>query len=282
MFERLKKKWNVGWWQFVLIFTTFALGGSLCARVGNWLLSFLLTEKSVLYWIIYVPLITFLWPLCVLLISIPLGQYRFFSNYLNRIWKKMTGKTNPKRIAIFASGKGSNAEVIIHHFKNHPFIRIALIVSNKPDAGVLHIAAANHIPTLLVEKDDFFKGNAYVEDLKNEQIDFIVLAGFLWKVPTALIKAYPQQIINIHPALLPKYGGKGMYGHFVHESVINNKEKESGISIHYVDEVYDHGEIVFQATCEVKENDTTETLADRIHKLEHEHYAKVIEKMIVS
>jgi formyltetrahydrofolate-dependent phosphoribosylglycinamide formyltransferase len=282
MFERLKKKWNVGWWQFVLIFTTFALGGSLCARVGNWLLSFLLTEKSVLYWIIYVPLITFLWPLCVLLISIPLGQYRFFSNYLNRIWKKMTGKTNPKRIAIFASGKGSNAEVIIHHFKNHPFIRIALIVSNKPDAGVLHIAAANHIPTLLVEKDDFFKGNAYVEDLKNEQIDFIVLAGFLWKVPTALIKAYPQQIINIHPALLPKYGGKGMYGHFVHEAVINNKEKESGISIHYVDEVYDHGEIIFQATCEVKENDTAKTLAGRIHDLEHEHYAKVIEKTLVS
>jgi formyltetrahydrofolate-dependent phosphoribosylglycinamide formyltransferase len=282
MFERLKKKWNVGWWQFVLIFTTFALGGSLCARVGNWLLSFLLTEKSVLYWIIYVPLITFLWPLCVLLISIPLGQYRFFSNYLNRIWKKMTGKTNPKRIAVFASGKGSNAEVIIHHFKNHPFIRIALIVSNKPDAGVLHIAAANHIPTLLVEKDDFFKGNAYVEDLKNEQIDFIVLAGFLWKVPTALIKAYPQQIINIHPALLPKYGGKGMYGHFVHEAVINNKEKESGISIHYVDEVYDHGEIIFQATCEVKENDTAKTLAGRIHDLEHEHYAKVIEKTLVS
>jgi len=282
MFGRLKKKWNVGWWQFVLIFTTFALGGSLCARVGNWLLSFLLTEKSVLYWIIYVPLITVLWPLCVLLISIPLGQYRFFSNYLKRIWEKITGKTNAKRIAIFASGKGSNAEAIIHHFKNHPFIRIALIISNKPDAGVLHIAAANHIPTLIIEKDDFFKGNAYVEDLKNEQIDFIVLAGFLWKVPTALIKAYPQQIINIHPALLPKYGGKGMYGHFVHDAVINNKEKESGISIHYVDEVYDHGEIIFQATCEVKENDTVDTLADRIHKLEHEHYAKVIEKTLVS
>lgn len=282
MFERLKKKWNVGWWQFVLIFATFALGGSLCARVGNWLLSFLLTEKSVLYWIVYVPLVTVLWPICVLLISIPLGQYRFFSNYLKRIWEKMTGKIKFKRIAIFASGKGSNAEVIIHHFKNHPLIRIALIVSNKPDAGVLHIAAANHIPTLIIEKEDFFKGNAYVEDLKNEQIDFIVLAGFLWKIPTALIKAYPQQIINIHPALLPKYGGKGMYGHFVHEAVINNKEKESGISIHYVDEVYDHGEIVFQARCEVKENDTAETLAGCIHKLEHEHYAKVIEKILVS
>jgi phosphoribosylglycinamide formyltransferase-1 len=120
-----------------------------------------------------------------------------------------------------------------------------------------------------------------VDELKTRQVNFIVLAGFLWKIPLALIKAFSKHIINIHPALLPNYGGKGMYGRFVHEAVISNKEKESGISIHYVDELYDHGEIIFQAKCEVKADDTPETLARRIHELEHEHYARVIEKLLL-
>ncbi len=134
---------------------------------------------------------------------------------------------------------------------------------------------------MLLEKEQFFRGNAYVDELKAHQVDFIVLAGFLWKIPVALIKAFPKHIINIHPALLPNYGGKGMYGRFVHAAVISNKEKESGISIHYVDELYDHGEIIFQAKCEVKDDDTPETLARRIHELEHEHYAAVIEKLLL-
>lgn len=183
-------------------------------------------------------------------------------------------------IAIFASGAGSNARKIIEHFSQHPKIRVDLIVCNKPQAGVLNIADEHGIPTLLLDKEQFFRGNAYVDEFKVDDIEFIVLAGFLWKVPDALIHAYPGKIVNIHPALLPKYGGKGMYGNFVHEAVIANKEKESGISIHLVDEVYDHGKIIFQTKCEVKEDDTPDTLAARIHELEHKHYAKVIEQLL--
>lgn len=185
-----------------------------------------------------------------------------------------------KKIAIFASGAGSNAEKIIEFFRNSAIIKVALIVSNKPDAGVLKIAAAHHIPTLLLEKEKLFRGNCYVDELKAWGIDFIVLAGFLWKLPAALIQVYREKIINIHPALLPKYGGKGFYGRYVHEAVLTNKESESGISIHYVDEVYDHGKIIFQAKCPVKENDTPDSLAERIHSLEHQHYPQVIEKII--
>jgi phosphoribosylglycinamide formyltransferase-1 len=184
------------------------------------------------------------------------------------------------RIAIFASGAGSNARKIIEHFSQHPKIRIELIVCNKPQAGVLNIADEHGIPTLILDKEQFFRGNAYVDEFKADDIDFIVLAGFLWKVPNALIHAYPEKIVNIHPALLPKYGGKGMYGNFVHEAVIANKETESGISIHVVDEVYDHGKIVFQAKCEVRTDDTPESLAARIHELEHKHYARVIEELL--
>lgn len=280
MFVRLKKKWNVSWLQFTLIFTTFALGGSMCARLGSGLLHLLLDDKNWLYWLLYVPLITLLWPVCVLLISIPLGQFRFFRNYLSRMWKKISGKSLVTRIAIFASGKGSNTEAIIRYFKGHRFIQIGLIVSNKADAGVLLIAAQHHIPTLIIEKEAFFRGNAYVEELKAENIDFIVLAGFLWKIPPRLIAAYPRRIINIHPALLPKYGGKGMYGQHVHRSVLAAGEQESGITIHYVDELYDHGETIFQARCEVKPDDTPETLAARIHQLEHTHYPQQIEKLL--
>ncbi len=224
-----------------------------------------------------------------------------------------------KKIAVFASGAGSNAEKIIERFTSPPTplhgvergektsppelrsqpssnsvalhgvergelktadIQIALIVCNRPDAGVLKIAAANKIPALIIEKERFFRGDAYIKDLKENGIDFIVLAGFLWKIPVVLIKAFAGHIINIHPALLPKYGGKGMYGHFVHEAVIKNHEKESGITIHFVDEVYDHGKIIFQATCPVMENDTASQLAQRIAVLEHQHYPTVIEQVI--
>ena len=203
-----------------------------------------------------------------------------------KIWGRMTGKETKRQgdkmitIAIFASGAGSNAAKIIEEFKNHPTSRIALIVCNKPGAGVLQIAANNNIPVLLIEKEQFFKGNAYVDELNNHGISFIILAGFLWKIPVKLIKAYPNNIINIHPALLPSYGGKGMYGAFVHEAVIAKKEKESGISIHYVDELYDHGNIIFQAKCTVNADDTADSLAQKIHALEHEHYPKVIAQVL--
>ena len=185
-----------------------------------------------------------------------------------------------KHIAIFASGAGSNAARIIDHFRHSSSIKISLIVCNKPGAGVLNIAEKEQIPSLLIEKEKFFRGNAYVDELKEKDIDFIVLAGFLWKVPSALIKAYRDRIINIHPALLPKYGGKGMYGRLVHEAVILAKESETGITIHYVDELYDHGQIIFQASCPVDPTDTPETVAQKVHQLEYQHFPAIIEQVI--
>jgi formyltetrahydrofolate-dependent phosphoribosylglycinamide formyltransferase len=184
------------------------------------------------------------------------------------------------RIAIFASGAGTNAQRIIDYFRRHSTINVALVVCNKPGAGVISIAEREAIRVLMIEKEQFFRGNGYVDELKQAGIDFIVLAGFLWKLPPTLINAYRSKIINIHPALLPKYGGKGMYGSRVHEAVVGAKEKESGISIHYVDEIFDNGEIIFQAVCSVDENDTPETLAQKIHALEHANYPRVIEEVI--
>lgn len=184
-------------------------------------------------------------------------------------------------MAVFASGAGSNAQKIIDHFSGTTRnASVALIVSNKPGAGVLEIAAKENIPSLIIEKEKFFRGDAYVPELTSYKIDLIVLAGFLWKIPQALIDAYPRRIINIHPALLPKYGGKGMYGNFVHEAVVNACELESGITIHYVDEHYDHGDIIFQAKCSVTENDDAQSLSKKIHDLEHKHYPEVIEKVL--
>ncbi|MBL7738494.1 MAG: phosphoribosylglycinamide formyltransferase [Chitinophagaceae bacterium] len=194
-----------------------------------------------------------------------------------------------KHIAIFASGAGSNAQKIIDHFRNlSPSLskgegasaEVSLIICNKPGAGVLSIAEKEDIPVMFIEKEKFFRGNAYVNELKEKQIDFIVLAGFLWKIPDTLVRAFPRRIINIHPALLPKYGGKGMYGNNVHAAVLAAGEKESGITIHYVDEQYDNGDIIFQATCPVLSDDTPDSLARRIHQLEHEHFPKVIEKLV--
>lgn len=185
-----------------------------------------------------------------------------------------------KHIAIFASGMGSNAKKIIERFATSLNIRVSLVVCNKPGAGVLKIAEENNIATLLLDKEKFFRGDAYVQELKDNKIDFIVLAGFLWKIPLRLIEAYPGAIVNIHPALLPKYGGKGMYGNIVHEAVLASGDKQSGITIHYVDELYDHGKHIFQAACPVFSDDTPETLAQRIHALEHKHYPEVIEDLI--
>ena len=183
-------------------------------------------------------------------------------------------------IAIFASGTGTNAQRIIDYFRYHPSIKITLIVSNKPGAGVLTIAGKENIPSLILEKDHFFMGDAYKAELETRQIGFIILAGFLWKIPSRLIAAYPNKIVNIHPALLPKHGGKGMYGHRVHEAVIAAREKESGITVHYVDELYDHGNIIYQANCSIDEKDTPDSLAQKILALEHTHYPAVIEKII--
>lgn len=187
-----------------------------------------------------------------------------------------------KNIAIFASGAGSNAREIINHFKTRSpgLARVGLILTNNPGAGVLEIAAKNHIPTIIIDKEIFFRGSAYKTQLEEKHVDLVVLAGFLWKIPTILLEAFPRRIINIHPALLPKHGGKGMYGNRVHEAVIKNKEAESGITIHYIDDHYDEGDIIFQERCPVFDNDDAESLASRVHTLEHRHYPAIIEKLL--
>lgn len=183
-------------------------------------------------------------------------------------------------IAILASGAGSNAQKIIDHFKNSSLANVALVVSNKKKAGVVQIAEKENIPTLIIERDKFFSDDSYLEELAGKKIDFIVLAGFLWKIPGAILNAYPRRIINIHPALLPRYGGQGMYGNHVHESVLASGEKESGITIHYVDEHYDHGDVILQVRCPVMKDDTAESLAHRIHALEHANYPVVVEELV--
>ena len=187
-----------------------------------------------------------------------------------------------KRIAIFASGTGSNAQKILSHFKTSNKIEVALIVSNKSNAGVLNFAKEYSVPTLIIDREKFLKGDGYVPELQAAKIDWIILAGFLWKIPVSLLNHWEKRIINIHPALLPKYGGKGMYGEAVHRAVLAANEKESGITIHYVDEQYDHGATIFQATCPVLSTDLVENLAEKIHALEHLHYPVVIEKEILS
>lgn len=285
MFEKLKQRWGTNGINLLLIIATFALGGSLCGYAGRKILMLTGLEKGALWVILYILLVTLLWPLCVLLISIPLGQFAFFRRYLKKVWGKMTGrKANDNRtitnIAIFASGAGSNADEIIKYFEANKNTKIALIFCNKAGAGVLTIAQKAGIPSLLIEKERFFNGDNYLPELVKHNIDFIVLAGFLWKIPVPLIQAYPKKIVNVHPALLPKYGGKGMYGNRVHEAVIAAGEKESGISIHYVDEIYDHGETIFQAKCEVTVNDNPGSLAQKIHVLEHANYPVVIAELI--
>ena len=187
-----------------------------------------------------------------------------------------------KNIVIFASGTGSNALKIIDHFRHSPLARVALVVCNKPDAGVLQIARQENIPSLLLEKEAFFHSDTYLHLLREVPTDLIVLAGFLWKMPANLVKAYAGRIINIHPALLPRFGGKGMYGHFVHEAVLAAGEKESGITIHYVNEHYDEGEVILQKTCIIDPDDTPEKLAQKVHSLEHAWYPKVVEQLIRS
>ena len=185
-----------------------------------------------------------------------------------------------KRIAIFASGSGSNAQKIIEQFAVSSDTEISLILSNNENAYVLQRAAEAAIPAYVFDKDLLYKSDKVHDILRDIGIDFIVLAGFLWLVPQNILQSWPNRIVNIHPALLPKFGGKGMYGDRVHKTVIESGEKETGITIHYVNEKYDDGKIIFQESFDILPDETPESIAERIHKLEHKNFPEVIEKLL--
>ena len=185
-----------------------------------------------------------------------------------------------KRVAIFASGSGSNAQNIVEYFSKSREVVIDSLWSNNENAYALIRAERLGVETFTFGKDEFYKSREILEQLSERKIDVIVLSGFLWLVPQYLIGEFTT--INIHPALLPKYGGKGMYGSKVHETVINNKEKESGITVHYVNDRYDEGNIIFQATCEIDSSDTPDSLAEKVHQLEYEHFPRVIEEVLMA
>jgi len=188
----------------------------------------------------------------------------------------------PARLALFASGSGSNAEVIIRQFKNHPQIEVALVLTNNATAGVIERAQKLDVKTTFFTREQFRESEPILQLLRQYEITHIVLAGFLLQIPTSLIQEYPSRIINIHPSLLPKFGGKGMYGMKVHEAVKGSGETETGITIHEVNEHYDDGRVLFQATCKVQETDTPEQIARNVQALEHQHFPLVIEKWATS
>ena len=185
-----------------------------------------------------------------------------------------------RNIAIFASGSGTNAENIIKYFSNRKTAKVTLVLSNRREAFVLKRAAENNVKSVFFDRNEFYNSGIVLDTLISNDIDFNVLAGFLWLVPDDILTHYNGRIINIHPALLPKYGGRGFYGEKVHKAVISNHETESGITIHHVNKFYDEGDIIFQAKCKVEPSDTPESLAARIHRLEYEHFPRIIEKMI--
>jgi phosphoribosylglycinamide formyltransferase 1 len=187
-----------------------------------------------------------------------------------------------KQIAIFASGSGTNAQNIAEYFSNHPGIRVSLILANKPDAYVLERAKNLGIPSVVFSRKDFYENNTVLDILLENNIDFIVLAGFLWFVPENLLQRYPRKIVNIHPALLPKHGGKGMYGERVHQAVIESGDIKTGITVHFVNDHYDEGEVIFQDSFEISPDDTAESIAQKVHKLEYTHFPRVIEEVIRS
>lgn len=187
---------------------------------------------------------------------------------------------NKTRLAIFASGDGTNAENIIKYFKKHPSIEVHSLLCNNKNAGVLERIKPYNVNPKTFTKDDLYENDEIKSYLEWFEVDFVILAGFLWMIPETLINQFPHGIINLHPALLPAYGGKGMYGMKVHEAVINNHESESGITIHIVNKKYDEGEILFQAKTTISALDTPETLAIKIHELEHQHFPRIIEDYV--
>lgn len=288
MFNRLKKHWGADNKKLFLILLTFTITGSLTAWLSNKIPFWLLLEKfSIAWWFSKIIVFIFGYQVLILIVGYCLGLFPFFWNYEKKILrafgflkkKKKTDNENMKNICLFASGAGSNAEKIINYFKDNSSIRIVLIVCNNPTAGVISIAKRENIPCLLIQKSVLNK-TGYVDELSSYHIDLIVLAGFLLKIPDVMLEKYKGKIINLHPALLPEYGGAGMYGTAVHKAVLADNRQESGITIHYVDNKYDHGEIIFQKKCDINESDSIESLTGKIRTLEHQNFAPIIENLL--
>lgn len=186
------------------------------------------------------------------------------------------------KIAIFGSGSGTNAENIIEYFHKDSSIEVSLVVSNKADAYILERAKRHNVPFIFLNKAEILESDVLLSVLAQYQIDFIVLAGFLLQIPSSLINRYPNKIVNIHPALLPKHGGKGMYGDRVHQAVVADGDTQSGITIHYVDEHYDSGAVIFQATCEVLPADSSSEVATKVHQLEYAHFPRIIKEVVLA
>jgi len=284
MFNKLQQKWKVSSSQLFFILCTFAVTGTTTAYISRSITSWVgFNEQTFWAWklMLRMSILIFGYQVIILIVAFLFGQFPFFWNYEKKILRRLgILPVKQVRIAIFASGKGSNAGKIIAYFNKHITVNVALIVCNKPGAGVLDIAAEAGIKSLLIDKHSFKEADEFAQTLKDQGITHIVLAGFLWKIPTRLISAYQDKILNIHPALLPKHGGKGMYGEHVHQAVLDAGDKQSGITIHLVDEQYDHGKTIFQASIDVNPGETAQTLANRIHILEHEHYPPVIAKWV--
>lgn len=284
MFQRLQRKWKVSGVQFWMIFSTFAVTGTVTAWLSRSITLWLQIDKfTAQWWLLKILVLFFGYQIFLLCFGFCFGQFSFFWKYERKLLEKIKIlKKGPAKLVIFASGSGSNAEKLIAHFHaesyNGPRAKVMLMVCNNPAAGVMKIAKERNIPTLLIDKNRFYNGDSYLPAFRDA--DLLILAGFLWKVPDSLVSIFKNKIVNIHPALLPKYGGKGKYGIHVHEAVIAADEKESGITIHLVDEQYDHGTILFQTKCSVDVNDTPLTLQKKILQLEHLHYPLVIENMI--
>ena len=187
-----------------------------------------------------------------------------------------------KKIVLFASGSGSNVENIVNFFAEKDEVEISLVLTNNPNAYVIERCCRLGVAYQVFGRKEFRETGSVLEQLQGIAPDLIVLAGFLWLVPSEIVKAFPRRIINIHPALLPKYGGKGMYGQHVHQAVVDNQETETGITIHYVDENYDEGDVILQTTCKVEPDDSADDVARKIHQLEYEHFPKVVESLLLS
>ncbi|HML58755.1 MAG TPA: phosphoribosylglycinamide formyltransferase [Ferruginibacter sp.] len=282
MFDKLQKKWGISGSRFFWVMVAFGFTGTTTAWITAQITGWLSIEKfSTTFWLLKIGMLLIGYQVLLLFYGFLFGQFKFFWHYERKILSRMgilPKIQEPYRLAVFASGAGSNARKLIEYFNldndRSKLARVTLIVCNKPEAGVVKLADEFDIPVLHITKEELESG-AHHKMLK-KRTDWLILAGFLLKIPPALIQLFPRKIINLHPALLPLHGGKGMYGNRVHEAVIASGARESGITIHYVDDQYDHGEVIFQAVCPIAPEDTPETLAKKIHSLEHLHYPEVV------